>query len=128
MRVTHREFQRLVAQAVEELPAQVLDAMENVTVLVQEWPSQDQLDSGDPDDRYSLLGLYEGIPRTDRVGYNLALPDRITLFQRPLEAVCSSHEEFREEVKDTIIHEIAHHLGWSDEELEQLDGDTPHGA
>ena len=120
MRVTRREFQRLVAQAVEELPAEVQDAMENVTVLVQEWPSQEQLESGAPDDRYSLLGLYEGIPRTDRAGYNLALPDRITLFQRPLEAGCSSPEELREEVTATIIHEIAHHLGWSDEELEQM--------
>jgi predicted Zn-dependent protease with MMP-like domain len=122
MRVTRREFRRLVAQAVEELPAEVQDAMENVTVLVQEWPSREQLDSGDPDDRYSLLGLYEGIPRTHRTGYNLALPDRITLFQRPLEAGCSSPEDFREEVKATIIHEIAHHLGWSDEELEQMGG------
>lgn len=120
MRLTHRRFGRLVAEAVAALPEEVQAAMENVSIMVQEWPSEEQLASGEPDNRYSLLGLYEGIPRTDRSSYNLVLPDRITLFQRPLEAACGSREELEQEVRVTIVHEIAHHLGWSDEELERL--------
>jgi predicted Zn-dependent protease with MMP-like domain len=121
LRITRREFRRLVAQAVAGLPPQVAAALENVDILVQEWPSAQQLASGEPGNRYSLLGLYEGIPRTERTStYNLVLPDRITLFQRPLEAACASREELQEEVQATVVHEIAHHLGWSDDDLERL--------
>ena len=120
MRLSSREFQRLVEEALAGLPPEVHEALENVAVLAQNWPSPDQLDTTDNDDRYRLLGLYEGIPRTERSDYNLVLPDRITLFQRPLEAVCDSKEELEQEVRATVVHEIAHHLGWSDEDLEQM--------
>ena len=120
MRISRREFGRLVAQAVVELPQEVHDVLDNVNIMVQDWPSPQQLESGDPNDPHSLLGLYEGIPQTDRGNYNFALPDRITLFRRPLAEVCESHEDLREEVRDTVVHEIAHHLGWSDEDLERL--------
>ncbi len=120
MRLSSREFQRLVEEALAGLPAEVHEALENVAVLAQNWPSPDQLDTTNNEDRYGLLGLYEGIPRTERSDYNLVLPDRITLFQRPLEAVCASNEELEQEVRATVVHEIAHHLGWSDEDLELM--------
>ena len=120
MRLPRREFSLLVTRAMDELPPEVQEALENVTVLVQDWPSPEQLESSDPDDPHSLLGLYEGIPQTDRGNYNLVLPDRITLFQRPLEEVCDNRRELRDEVRTTVVHEIAHHFGWSDEELERM--------
>jgi len=120
VRLSPRAFERLVASAVDALPAEVVDALENVAIMVQEWPSDEQLDYSGDDDPYGLLGLYEGIPQTDREGYNMALPDRITLFQRPLEDACNSRAELAEEVQVTVVHEIAHHLGWSDPDLERL--------
>lgn len=120
VRLSPRAFERLVARAVDALPAEVVDALENVAIMVQEWPTDEQLDYSSDDDPYGLLGLYEGIPQTEREGYNMALPDRITLFQRPLEDVCNSRAELAEEVQVTVVHEIAHHLGWSDPDLERL--------
>jgi predicted Zn-dependent protease with MMP-like domain len=120
MRISRRDFGRLVAQAVTELPQEVHDVLDNVNIMVQDWPSAQQLESGDPDEPHSLLGLYEGIPQVDRGNYNFALPDRITLFRRPLAQVCRSTEELLEEVRTTVVHEIAHHLGWSDEDLDRM--------
>jgi predicted Zn-dependent protease with MMP-like domain len=120
VRLTPRRFERLVASAVDALPVDVLAVLENVAVMVQEWPSRDQLEYTEEGDRYGLLGLYEGVPQTERDGYNMALPDRITLFQRPLEAVCGTRDELAEEVRVTVVHEIAHHLGWTDADLERL--------
>ena len=122
LRLSRREFHKLVAEAMGELPAPVQEVMENVAVFVEPWPSREQLESTGTPNRYGLLGLYEGIPLIDRDYYNMVLPDRISLFHHPLEAVCSSVEELAEEVRATIIHEIAHHVGWSDEDLERIEG------
>ena len=122
LRLSRREFHKLVAEAMEDLPPPVQQVMENVEVFVEPWPSGEQLESTGTRDRYGLLGLYEGIPLIDRDHYNMVLPDRISLFHHPLEAVCSSVEELAEEVRTTIIHEIAHHVGWSDEDLERIEG------
>ena len=122
IRLSHREFHKLVAEAMDELPPAVQEVMENVAVFVEPWPSREQLESTGTPDRYGLLGLYEGIPLIDRDAYNMVLPDRISLFHYPLEAVCSSVEELADEVRATIIHEIAHHVGWSDEDLERIEG------
>ena len=67
-----------------------------------------------------LLGLYEGIPLTERYDYNLVLPDKITLFQGAIEAICSSDEEVVEEIRDTVVHEVAHHFGIDDQRLQQM--------
>ena len=122
LRLSRREFHKLVAEAMEDLPLPVQQVMENVAVFVEPWPSQEQLESTGTPDRYGLLGLYEGIPLTDRDYYSMVLPDHLSLFHHPLEAVCSSVEELAEEVRATIIHEIAHHVGWSDEDLERMEG------
>ena len=72
------------------------------------------------DERESLLGLYEGIPLPDRYGYNLVLPDKITLFQRSIEAICSSDQEILTEIRDTVMHEVAHHFGINDDALDNM--------
>ncbi len=113
-------FMKLVADAVEGLPQAVHDALDNVEVVTQEWPSPDQLDYSEGDDRYALLGLYEGIPLSDRVNYTLVLPDKVTLFQRPLEAICATQRELEHEVQVTVVHELAHHLGWGDEDIHRM--------
>lgn len=113
-------FLDLVTDALEALPQEVHDALDNVEVMTQEWPSPEQMDYTEGFDRYSLLGLYEGIPLIDRVNYSMVLPDRVTLFQRPLEATCATLDELAREVQVTVVHELAHHLGWGDEDIHRM--------
>ena len=84
------------------------------------WASREQLIGSGLDEREMLLGLYEGIPLPDRYDYNLVLPDKITLFQRAIESICSTDEEVVTEVRATIIHEVAHHFGIDDEALHEI--------
>ncbi len=120
VRFSEEAFERLVAQALEGLPVDVQEMLDNVVVTVQAIPTkreQAELGLRGP---YDLLGVYHGIPQTEREGYNLSLPDRIVLFQRPIEAVCSTDAEVVEEVRRTVLHELAHHFGIDDERLEEL--------
>jgi len=116
-------FRRLVTQALEGLPAEFLEKMDNIEVVVEGLPTPDQEDSagGDPEEGL-LMGLYEGIPLTERTSsYGGVLPDRITLFQENIEAVCETPEEIIEEIRTTVLHEIAHHFGIDDDRLLELD-------
>ena len=116
------QFERLVRQALTDLPAEVSDRLENVDVLVEEWHATDQLGGLKIEEDDYLLGLYEGVPLTHRTDYGMVLPDKITLFQKAIEAVCESDEEIVEEVRKTVVHEVAHHFGIDDETLEELEG------
>jgi predicted Zn-dependent protease with MMP-like domain len=110
-----RRFEALVADALDELPSWVQEAMDNVAVVVEDRP---------PADEPELLGLYEGIARTERFDYAGALPDRITLYRSSIEAEAGDDdEELRAVVAETIVHEVAHHFGISDERLEALGWD-----
>ena len=116
-------FRRLVAEALENLPAEFLEMMNNIEVVVEGLPTPEQEASagGDPEEGL-LMGLYEGIPLTERTSaYGGVLPDRITLFQANIEAVCEGPEEIVEEVRKTVLHEIAHHFGIDDDRLLELD-------
>ena len=94
--------------------------MDNVEVMTQGWPSPEQMNYVEGGNRYGMLGLYEGIPLTDRANYSMVLPDRVTLFQRPLESICANEQELAHEVQVTVVHELAHHLGWGDEEIQRM--------
>ncbi len=121
MRVDPATFEALVARAVDELPDWVHERLENVAILVQPWPTGEQLRSARVEQGHMLLGLYEGIPLTHRGrGTGLTPPDRITLFQRPLEAMAHSEQALVERIRHTIVHEVAHHFGFSDEHLREL--------
>jgi predicted Zn-dependent protease with MMP-like domain len=99
--------------------------MDNVAVVVEEWPEPDRLERSGMRPDEDLLGLYEGINRLERTGsYHLATPDRITLFWRPLvdEVGRGGREALRREVRKTVVHEVAHHFGIDDAELERLGG------
>jgi predicted Zn-dependent protease with MMP-like domain len=115
-------FEELVAEAVGDLPEEFLDKLENVDVVVEDSPARSQL--GRAGRGMTLLGLYEGVPHTERTrGYNMILPDKITIFQKPIEAICRSEKEVVVEVRRVVQHEIAHHFGLDDNLLKDIEGD-----
>ncbi len=115
-------FEEMVADAIDTLPDEILAMLDNVEIVVADAPSGSQLyAAGDMADGELLLGLYEGIPLTERTsGYGMVLPDKITLFQGALESVCLDAETLRHEVRVTVVHELAHHFGISDRRLREL--------
>ncbi|MSQ25493.1 MAG: metallopeptidase family protein [Dehalococcoidia bacterium] len=119
--MNREKFEGLVSDALDGLPPQVMEMLDNVTVLVEGWPSGEQLRDQGMDSKHDLFGLYEGVPQSERgSGYHMALPDRITIFQGPLEAACATADELAHEVRATVVHELAHHFGWDDAEIEEM--------
>jgi len=115
-------FERLVAQAVADLPEEFLERLENVDVIVEDQPTPHQMRHLGLNHGETLLGLYEGVPRTERGGhYGLVPPDKITIFQRPIEAKCRYGGSISAEIQKVVKHEIAHHFGISDARLHQLE-------
>ena len=119
-RMERVRFERLVAEALDGIPDEIGGRLDNVDVVVDDWPSQGQLIGSGIDEGEYLLGLYEGLPLTERDDYNMVLPDKITLFQGPIEAICSNDEEIVQEVRDTLIHEVGHHFGIDDDRLYEM--------
>ena len=116
LELTTQEFENAVGDALDDVPAELLDLMNNVVFLVEDEPPSD-----DPD----LLGLYDGTPLTERHdGWAAgALPDRITIFRGPTLRMCTTREQVLDEVAVTVVHEIAHHFGIDDERLHELGWD-----
>ena len=117
------DFKELVADALDNLSEELQYLLDrnNVVVVVEDWPTAEQMAENGLESRHELLGLYEGIDLTRRGGdYNMALPDKITIFQGPLEAMCATREELAAEVEKTVKHEIDHHFGLSHERQEEL--------
>ncbi len=116
--MTNREFVRLVRQAYREMPDHVIQALDNVDVVVEEWPGPDEEDllGGES----TLFGLYSGVPLTDREGGDPMLPDRIAIYRQPILRSCSSRTEAEHEIKVTLWHEIGHYLGMSEDDLHRL--------
>ncbi|HUD77161.1 MAG TPA: metallopeptidase family protein [Streptosporangiaceae bacterium] len=108
--VAPEAFEQMVATAMDSLPPQFGDLIKNVAVLVEHGPGP-----------RGLLGLYEGVPLTSRTtGYAGVLPDRITIYQQAICAICSSEAEVIEQVRRTVIHEVGHYFGISDKRLREL--------
>lgn len=115
-------FEALVVTAVNELPPEFGNKLENIDVVVRDYPTSRQLAKMGIRHGTTLLGLYEGIPHTKRtVGYSMVLPDKITIFQKPIEAKCSSEEEIMKEIQRVVRHEIAHHFGIDDHRLREIE-------
>jgi predicted Zn-dependent protease with MMP-like domain len=114
MAIDHARFQELVAEAIDGLPSWVLDAMDNVEVLIEDLPPQGQS---------NLLGLYHGVPLSERGSfYSGVLPDTITLYRATIMRVAGHDEDrLRSQVKRTVAHEVAHHFGISDRRLLEID-------
>lgn len=121
--ITLERFEELVEEALDEIPEALLTRIDNLAVTVEEWPTPDQMDSVGTFYGNLLLGLYEGVPLTARSsGYGLVPPDRITIFRQSILRVCPIDDEdaIREQVRHTVVHEIAHHFGISDARLVEL--------
>lgn len=118
IKITNREFVRLVRQAYEELPKGVIQALDNVDVVVEEWPGPDEQDLIDGES--TLFGLYTGVPLIEREGGDPLLPDRIIIYRQPILRSCSSRTEAEREIKVTLWHEIGHCLGMSEDDLHRL--------
>ncbi len=114
-------FEQLVSRAVESLPEEFFDRLENVDIVVADEPSRAQFEQSGLDKDELLLGLYEGVPITERTsGYSLVVPDKISVFRKNVEAVCNSDDEIVKEVRRVVLHEIAHHFGIDDDRLDEL--------
>lgn len=119
--VSRDEFEQLVADALATLPPQIIDRMDNVAITVQEWPSRSQLDSSRVPPGSTLFGLYQGVPLTRRSShYGMVPPDRITIFRGPLTRYFATPEAIAEQVRKTVVHEIAHHFGMGEAQIAQL--------
>ena len=114
-RLRQARFARLVARALDELPAEFRERMRNIEIVVEDEPAPEQL-RGEGE----LLGLYEGVPLTDRGAMEPYLPDRISIFRGPIERISASPRRQADIVRDTVVHEIAHHFGISDKRLGEL--------
>lgn len=118
---TEEEFEELVAQAVEALPDLFFEKLENVAIVVEEWPDGQALHSVGVRRRTDLLGLYHGVPHTSRTsGYNLVMPDKISIYRRPILMRCRTDDEVRAMVGRVVRHEIAHHFGIDDDRLLEI--------
>jgi predicted Zn-dependent protease with MMP-like domain len=116
-----RDFEQLVVEALDALPQRFRRHLRNIAVVVEEAPSRELLESLGLWPENTLLGLYEGVPLPERgYGYGNILPDRITIFQRPIETMCFTPHEIREVVQDTVLHELGHYFGFDDEQLDDL--------
>jgi predicted Zn-dependent protease with MMP-like domain len=111
MDLDRADFEALVEQALDEIPDELAAQVHNLVVLVEDEPPAE-----DPD----LLGVYDGVALTERAADHGGLPDRITIFRRPLLAMCRTPEQLVAEVRITVVHEIAHHFGIDDERLHDL--------
>lgn len=115
-------FEDLVVRAVERLPAEFRASLENVDVAVESWPTQSQLKKLGIRHQGQLLGLYEGVPQIRRgARYGMVLPDRISIFQKPIEAMCHSDEETERKITEVVRHEIAHHFGTDERTLREIE-------
>jgi predicted Zn-dependent protease with MMP-like domain len=120
--MTKDRFVQLVEEAVREIPRRFRAAMQNVAVVVETEPSPELLEEMELEPGDTLYGLYQGTPLTERGwGYGNALPDRISLYQKPIEESCDDDDEIRDCIAETVIHEFGHYFGMSEEQIEEIE-------
>ena len=115
------EFEKLIVDALDDLPEEFQRKLENIDVVVEDEPSEDILRRMNITPPNILLGLYQGVPLNRRGrGYANVLPDKISLYQRPIESVCRNEEELKERVREVVMHEIGHYFGLSEEQIREV--------
>ena len=120
--MTREQFQRLVVEAVALIPKRFRREMKNLALVVEDEPAPDLLAEMEIEPPDSLFGLYQGTPLPERTwAFGNNLPDRITLFQRPIEEDCEDEDEVRAVIGETLIHEVGHYFGMSEEEIEEIE-------
>jgi predicted Zn-dependent protease with MMP-like domain len=121
LELTDERFDQLITRAMDELPQKYITGLDNVAIIYADDPSEEQKQKMKLDSHHLLLGLYEGIPLTQRGnGYSFVLPDKITLFKNSILAVVRSEEELFEQIKRTLWHEIAHYYGLNHNRIDEL--------
>ena len=118
---TPEEFEQLVVQALEDLPDFFKEKLQNVDVVIADWPTAAERQAVGLKPGQLLFGLYQGIPLTRRTShYGLVLPDKITIYRKPILQVCRTPERIMRQVQHTVQHELAHYFGISDDRLREL--------
>ena len=117
----NKEFEELVKKGIADIPEKFLKKIENVAIVIENKPTKKQAKELGLRNNTHLFGLYEGIPRTQRLHYQQVLPDKITIFKEEIEAYASSKEEIERIVKETVWHEIAHHFGMDEDQVRKAE-------
>jgi predicted Zn-dependent protease with MMP-like domain len=127
--MNRKEFLTLVDEALATIPQDFQDAMKNIAIVVEDEPSDEQLASVEVEPPDTLLGLYEGTPLTERHwAHGNVLPDKITLFQHPIEDASEDEDDVVIAIGETLIHEVGHYFGLSEEEIEAIEERYWHGG
>ena len=122
MELSDQEFDHLISQAMDELPQEYIKGLDNVAIVYADWPDEHQAKKAGLRQGNILLGLYEGIPLTQRgAGYTFVLPDKITLFKKSILMIVRTPEELKAQIKRTLWHEIAHYYGLNHDRIHQLE-------
>ena len=121
MKISDKDFDRIVKNAIRNIPGEIQQYLGNIIISVKKRPSKKMLQEMGLSPEEQLLGVYDGVSLTDRSATSPPLfPDSIILFQEPLEEMCETIEELEEEIEITVVHEVAHFVGISEERLEEL--------
>jgi predicted Zn-dependent protease with MMP-like domain len=123
--VSQQEFEQIVSEGIDAIPDKYMERLNNVAFVVEDQPSEEQRRNSNLKPYQTLFGLYQGIPLTKRgANYNLVLPDKITIFKKPLESASTSLKDLKEKVRHTVWHEVAHYFGLGHQQIHRLDGTT----
>jgi predicted Zn-dependent protease with MMP-like domain len=120
--VNRKEFEKIVKEGIKAIPERFLRKLENVAIVIEDEPTPAQKKKLNIHPDWTLFGLYEGVPQTERGrSYNAVLPDKITIFQKPIEGAARNEKNIKEMVKNTVWHEIAHHFGMDEARVRQAE-------
>ncbi len=115
------QFEQLVLEALESMPEMFHEALDNVEIVIEQWPAWNTMRLAGVRSKFELLGFYHGVPLTERTtNYGLVAPDKISIYQKPIEAQCSTPQEVRALVRRVVLHELAHHFGIDDDRLHEI--------
>ncbi len=121
-KLNRTEFEKIVKEGIKAIPEKFLRKLENVAIIIEAEPTPAQKKKLNIHSGWTLFGLYEGVPQLERgVNYSAVLPDKITIFQNPIEAEADDEEDIKEMVKNTVWHEIAHHFGMDEAQVRQAE-------
>jgi len=115
------QFEQLVLEALESMPEMFHEALDNVEIVIEQWPAWNTMRLAGVRSKFELLGFYHGVPLTERTtNYGLVAPDKISIYQKPIEAQCSTPQEVRALVRRVVLHELDHHFGIDDDRLHEI--------
>jgi len=117
--MTTTDFQEIAQETIDNLPEEFKSQLDNVEIVVENFPNEEEIDQAHIPPHNLLLGLYQGVPKTQRFSY-AALPDKITIFKQPILLCATGHKNIKKTIHDVVLHEIGHHFGLSEEDLQHI--------